>query len=1492
MACPSLLSLAARRAGRAVMALAVAAAPLLAVGQTTCPEIKVSVSPAGPLTLCPGGSVTLTATAVLAGAGTGTGFDADVYALKRLSSEKVLVGGSFTTYRGAAAGRFIRLNADGSPDAGYRTGTGFNGAVRAVLPLRDGKVLVGGDFTAYDGTAGVNYLARLNRDGTLDASFRPGSGLGAAPGNGVNALLGLDNGRVLVGGQFGSYNGTTGLGNIVVVAATGLRDAAFVAAGGGFDAPVRALMDAGANLTLVGGDFTRYRGVAAGRLARLSLTAALDPTFPTAVGFNAPVLALAYNNGVMVGGSFTAYNGRPAPRIARLDAAGLPDATFNAGAGFDGPVRAITGGNNGPGLLVGGSFNAYNGNPFSSHGLLRLNANGSQDYAFNTGAAGFDAGVYALEFSYTGFGTQRVLAGGAFTAYNGTANVGRIVRLQPDATLNNADVPVPAGYTYAWFNGTNGAGAGTTTFVVTEPGFYGALATDGPNTCQGRSTPVAINPPMGEVQVARTGGGTALCAGGTATLTATATTVGAGFDGTVQALARQPDGKILVGGFFASYNGVRVPHGLVRLNADYSLDAAFNAPRPGEVSSGVGEHVEQLVLQPDGKILVGSSNLGSYNDNPGLTANLIRLNADGTPDPGFNTLDANGVPSGGGTFGLALLPSGKILVGGYGTLQRLNTDGSIDPTFNPGGTGIGRAITSTSANPVISSIAVQPDGRIVVSGAFEEYNGNAAAPNNLMRLLANGTLDPSFNPGGAGPDQYQAALVLQPDGKILTASGTSRTTMYNGNAAAPDNLMRVNADGSLDTGFNAGGSGFDAGQLYLALQPDGKILVGNGYGYNGTQNLPWNVQRLNANGSFDTAFNPRARGGANDGVYAMLPLPGGQILAGGAFTRYNGDALAPDHFLRLAADGSFANPTVPLPGATYAWNDGRTGPTLTTTRPGAFQVEATANGCTRRSAVFALPASPLTFVRTTPSGAVSLPAGGSVGITASVVRPPFVPTGSAPTSWVNGVAVLPDGKILAGGRFTTTVDGNDRRRVARYDGAGNLDFAFGSATPALDGPVNGVLPLPDERVLVWGEFRNYAGSAAPGIALLGTNGGLDNTFAPTGTGLNDAVDCAVRLFDGRMLVGGRFTSYNGTARPYLARLNADGTLDATFAQSGTGLNGAVTALALQADGQVLVGGLFTRYNGTSRPHLLRLNPNGSLDTSFDVGTGLSGGLTTNVTELLVQPDGGIVVAGQFTSYFRTPCAHLLRLDASGNFDNSFRQTGTGFDGPLNAAVLQPDGKIVVGGLFGNYNGVPRAAVARLNADGTLDATFTTTGSGFNGQLNALALQADGQVVAGGLFTSYNGSPRNYLARLNPNGSLNNADTPVAGATVAWPPGTSAANPLVVNSPGSYVATATLPDGCTATAAAVVVSQGLGTAPAQAAALALWPNPARTAATLRLPATATARTVLVADALGRVVRQLPLPAQAAALTLDLSGLPAGVYVVRCGAAAARLVLAAE
>lgn len=309
---------------------------------------------------------------------------------------------------------------------------------------------------------------------------------------------------------------------------------------------------------------------------------------------------------------------------------------------------------------------------------------------------------------------------------------------------------------------------------------------------------------------------------------------------------------------------------------------------------------------------------------------------------------------------------------------------------------------------------------------------------------------------------------------------------------------------------------------------------------------------------------------------------------------------------------------------------------------------------------------------------------------------------------------------------------------------GTLDLSFNPGTGTNSGSVTYVMvQQPDGKVIIGGDFTSYNGSTVGKIARINTDGSLDASFA-AGTGFNGTLRGLLLQPDGKIIAGGDFTSFNGTSINRLARINPDGSLDATF-NVGSGINSTVVGLALQPDGKLLVGGIFSSYNGTTRNKFLRVNSDGSLDNTFNVGTGLN----NSINVIYVEPSGKIVCGGDFVSYNGSSRSRLMRVNPDGSIDNTF-DVGSGFNNNNYAIARQPDGKVLIGGYFTTYNGSAATGIIRLNTDGSRDASFDA--GTLNSGLQAILLQSDGKIVIGGTFTTINGTSSNYLARLNADGS--------------------------------------------------------------------------------------------------------------------------------------------
>jgi len=349
----------------------------------------------------------------------------------------------------------------------------------------------------------------------------------------------------------------------------------------------------------------------------------------------------------------------------------------------------------------------------------------------------------------------------------------------------------------------------------------------------------------------------------------------------------------------------------------------------------------------------------------------------------------------------------------------------------------------------------------------------------------------------------------------------------------------------------------------------------------------------------------------------------------------------------------------------------------------------------------------------------------------------FDPGSGSPNGIVLGLAVQPDGKLLIGGVFTS-YDGTARNRIARINADGSLDTSF---DPGI-GPNSYVREMavqPDGKILIAGAFASYSGTARSKIARINADGSLDTSFDPGGgiTAGGFVVSFALQP-DDKILIAGGFTEYDGVSANRIVRINADGSRDNTF--GGTGANNGVNATLLQPDGKILIVGGFTEYSGTVRNGMARINADGSLDTTFDPGSGGYG-----LYDMELRSDGKIMISGGFSSYDGVAFKRIARINADGSLDTSF-DPGDGADTYIDTIALQADGKTVIGGRFTTFDGTGRNYIGRVNEDGSLDTSFDP-GDGASARVQALAILSNGQIMTGGEFTSYDGTPANYLARI-------------------------------------------------------------------------------------------------------------------------------------------------
>ena len=820
------------------------------------------------------------------------------------------------------------------------------------------------------------------------------------------------------------------------------------------------------------------------------------------------------------------------------------------------------------------------------------------------------------------------------------------------------------------------------------------------------------------------------------------------------------------------------------------LDPGF-APTVLKRASRNGDFLVRAMLQqPDGKILVGGNS--DFVDNQ-LTSRLRRLNADGTPDLAFAAQTGTGPDPAALVGALALQSTGNILVGGAnmmfynqvptGNLARLTPAGAVDAAFNAGGTGFGYDPSASNPGNNIRSLAVQPDDKVLVGGFIGSYNGQPTP--NLVRLNANGTLDAGFNVGSLGFSNGGGAntgipevIVVQPDGKIVVGG-----TFGDVNGTAAFNLVRLNANGTVDNTFlSTGTNGTVRG---LVRQPDGKLLVGGLFTQVNGQ-ASGSLARLNPDGTLDAGF---AGGTLNSNGGAILKVrlrADGTVYTSGTFSSFNGVARAGVAKVSAAGvlDPSFG-PAVGTDNIVYELLDLTTGQTL------AGGIFTTFGGVAR-------------------TGLARL------NSTATVVDAAYNPVLEF-RGTLNEVTPLANGELYIDGNYTSingtpvAASNGTRLHVLSPSGAYSRTLTLNNPAafhhlPQADGTVYLVATTPQNVATLTRHLATGAPDAAFAAVTLQLSPNLLALFATP-------------LPGGDVLWSGNFSAVNGQARPNLARITAAGVLTAfnpPTAPWQTAPTPWPTVVGVQPNGQPLVS-----WDDATRTYLVRLSTTtGAIDNSFAIGAPSPGIFTAHL-----QPNGQVLLGGLSSLGGQPVTNGLVRLTPTGQIDPSFAAAL-----PFSIAAVQPDGRLLVVTDSG-LPYPPALVMRRLNANGSLDASFPTVTAPVGIYLGSTARvkvqPQDGKILLYGGFTTVNGQPRIGLARLT-------------NTLLATRPALAAAPPLDV-----------------------------------------FPNPAQALVTLRLPAgavSATPQPVDLLDMQGRTVRRFTLPARHAEATFSLADVAAGVYLL--------------
>ncbi|HKP02317.1 MAG TPA: hypothetical protein VJU77_03060 [Chthoniobacterales bacterium] len=504
----------------------------------------------------------------------------------------------------------------------------------------------------------------------------------------------------------------------------------------------------------------------------------------------------------------------------------------------------------------------------------------------------------------------------------------------------------------------------------------------------------------------------------------------------------------------------------------------------------------------------------------------------------------------------------------------------------------------------------------------------------------------------------------------------------------------------------------------IVVQPNGKILIGGDF--TNVLGLQRNhIARLNHDGTVDADFDPNANGN----VLSIAVQADGKILVGGSFSGASSiGGQARNHIARLDAVTGLADSFDPNANgdvkAITLQSDGKI------LAGGLF----TSIGGQVRNRIARLD--------------------GATGLADS-----FDPNANGD---VNAITLQADGKILVGGAFAgaNSIGGQSRNRIARLDaGTGLAD----SLDPGANGSVNSIALQADGRILAGGSFTDIGQQSRNRIARLDPNTGQADSFDPNAN--NEVHSIAVQL-DGKILVGGVFNgagSIGGQSRNRIARLDpATGLADSLDSNA----NNIVYAIATQADGKILIGGVFQNISPNGAPlvtrnRIARLETDGKLDQTFTVILQRPSNFNiTTVSAMAVQPDGKIVIGGYFELVAGVPRADVARLNVDGSLDTAFNPSSNEY---LRCIAVQPDGKILVGGLFTSIGGQTRFGLARLDPITGMADSFNPAVQ--NTSINSLATQADGKILVAGIFTSIGGQSRRGIARLDPSTGLADSFNP-------------------------------------------------------------------------------------------------------------------------------------
>ncbi|HET6226109.1 MAG TPA: T9SS type A sorting domain-containing protein [Bacteroidia bacterium] len=621
--------------------------------------------------------------------------------------------------------------------------------------------------------------------------------------------------------------------------------------------------------------------------------------------------------------------------------------------------------------------------------------------------------------------------------------------------------------------------------------------------------------------------------------------------------------------------------------------------------------------------------------------------------------------------------------------------GQNDPNFNSADN-----ISRQGANQDVSVSVVQPDNKILIAGEFTTYNG--ARANQLTRLNADGKKDKNFKIGN-GPNGPINSIALQTDNKIIIAGDFN---IYN--TIVANKIARLNTNGTIDNSFN-GGVGANSPILQVINQSNDKILVaGNFTTYNSV--AAQGLVRLNKNGSLDHSFHAVITDSLID-VQQIALQPDGKIIVAGLWS-FVEDSYPFHTAIRLNADGS---------------------------RDFSFQATPTGSGDLHAKVV---------KVKLETDGSILLAvqlydAGSSVPYHGSLIR--YDKWGNKTAFkgffWETDLLVQQDGKIILVG-FANTDWFVYKRKVIRLNTDFGIDSTFlfndeNEYRSAYDCFLSTAALQSNGKIIIAGHFYEVNGFVANNIARLNTNGTFDDTFN-SHNGCNGTVLATAVQSNQRIIMAGIFSRYNSESVNSIVRLRRTGQLDPSF-DAGSGANGKINTVAIQSDGKILIGGKFTSFDGNACNNIARLNADGSFETGFSARAQADG----KVRKIKIDVENRIVVAGDFRNVDGEAAPGIARLYQSGKLDETFQSPlvfdyqGGVYDfvfsgAQLYAAVIY---KNVI--MF-----TVKTDLLRLNDNGDQDVSFTIPANKAY-EIFTVALTNNGKPVAGGLSSASNGLLTQY-----------------------------------------------------------------------------------------------------------------------------------------------------